>query len=165
MRKQRKTEQLQIRVSPPQKRAIQKQAQIARMNMSDWVLAKLLPSAKFNYRDLLEQIAASEKPSFAFAELLELIGPMSADEFASVVAEAPVVELDPYWKNYLAATIEHAAAMKHARAPSWTRDVIPLAEPVFGSSLESLKLHLLVNSPPAFIARNIFVDSSVGDRV
>lgn len=165
MRKDRKTEQLQIRVSPSQKLAIKKQAQKARMNMSDWVLRKALPTAQMNFQDLLAEMAASEAPSFAFAELLELIGPMSAVEFESAVSEPPEVELDPYWKNYLAATVEHAAAMKHAKAPSWTRDVIPLEEPAFGSSLESLKLHLLVNSPPAFIGRNIFIDSSVGDRV
>ena len=37
-------------------------------------------------------------------------------------------DLDPYWMNYLAATVEHAAAMKHAKTPGWTRDVIPLEE-------------------------------------
>ena len=165
MRKDRKTEQLQIRVSPSQKRAIKKQAQKARMNMSDWILSKALPTAQMSFQDLLAEMAASEMPSFAFAELLELIGPMSADEFELAFSEPPEVGLDLYWKNYLAATVEHAAALKHAKAPSWTRDVIPLEEPAFGSSLESLKLHLLVNSPPAFIERNLFIDSTVGDRV
>lgn len=165
MREDRKTEQLQIRVSRSQKRAIKKLAQRAHMNMSDWVLAKALPTAQMRFQDLLEEMATSEKPSFAFAELLELIGPMGAGEFESAVSALPEVALDPYWENYLAATVEHAAGMKHAKAPGWTREVIPLEEPVFGSSLESLKLHLLVNSPPAFIARNIFIDSSVGDRV
>ena len=125
----------------------------------------MLPTAQMSFQGLVAEIAASEMPSFAFAELLELIGPMVAEEFESAVSEPPEVELDPYWKNYLAATVEHAAAMKHAKTPGWTRDVTPLEEPVFGSSLESLKLHLLVNSPPAFIKRNIFIDSSVGDRV
>ena len=135
------------------------------MNMSDWILTKALPTAQTSFQDLLAEIAASKMPTFAFAELLELIGPMGVDEFESAVSEPPAVELDRYWKNYLAATVEHAAAMKRAKVPGWTRDVIPLEEPAFGSSLESLKLHLLVNSPPAFIKRNIFIDSSVGDRV
>ena len=90
---------------------------------------------------------------------------MSADEYELAVSEPPQVHLDSYWKNYLAATVEHAAAMKHAKTPSWTQDVPPLDKPAFGSTLKSLKLHLLVNSPPAFIQRNIFIDSSVGDRV
>jgi hypothetical protein len=55
--------------------------------------------------------------------------------------------------------------MKDAKPPSWTRDVAPLDQPVFGSSLESLRLHLLMNSPPAFVERNIFIDANVGDRV
>ncbi len=165
MRKHPKTEQLQIRVSPSEKLAIRKQAQKAQMSMSDWILSKVLPTAQMRFQDLLAEIAASETPGFAFAELLELMGSMSADEFESAVSEPPEVELDPYWANYLAATVEHGAALKHAKAPSWTRDVIPLEEPVFGSSLKSLKLHLLVNSPPAFIKRNIFIDSTVGDRV
>ena len=165
MKRDRKTAQLQVRVSPAQKRAIQKQASKAQMNMSDWILSKLLSTPQMSFQDLLADLASSETPSFAFAELLELLGPMTADDFVRAVAEPPEAELDPYWENYVAATVEHAAAMKHAKSPSWTKDVRPLDEPAFGSSLASLKLHLLVNSPPAFIARNIFIDSNVGDRV
>jgi len=165
MEEGRKTEQLQIRVSRSQKLAIKQQAQKANTNMSDWILTKVFPTVQMGFQGLLAEMAASETPSFAFAELLELIGPMDADVFELAVSEPPQVELDLYWQNYVAATVEHAAAMKHAKAPDWTGDVIPLEEPVFGSSLESLKLHLLVNSPPAFIKRNIFIDASVGDRV
>jgi hypothetical protein len=54
---------------------------------------------------------------------------------------------------------------KRADAPSWTGEVRPLEKPVFGSSLKSLRLHLLRHSPVAFRSRNIFIDSSIGDRV
>ena len=165
MQKDLKTEQLQIRVSPLQKLAIKKQAQKAQMSISEWILSMALPSVQMSFQNLLADLAASEQPSFVFAELLELIGPMGADEYELAVSEPPVVHLDSYWENYLAATVEHAAAMKHAKTPSWTQDVPPLDKPAFGSPLKSLKLHLLVNSPPAFIRRNIFIDSSVGDRV
>jgi uncharacterized protein (DUF1778 family) len=161
----RKTEQLQIRISPAQKRALQKQAEKARMSMSEWILNKVLPSSQLTFQSLVEELAASDQPGYAFAELLEWFGSMSADELEVAAAEPPKVELDPYWQNYLAATVEHAAALKGAKVPGWTKDVAPLREPVFGSSLESLKLHLLVNSPPAFAQRNIFIDSTVGDRV
>jgi uncharacterized protein (DUF1778 family) len=160
-----KTRQLQIRVSPAQKLAIQRQAERARMSMSEWILEKLFPSSQATFQSLVEALAASDQPSFVFAELLDVLGPMNAEEFEVAVSEPPRVELDPYWRNYVAATVEHAAATKQARAPSWTRDIAPLDEPVFGSSLASLRLHLLVNSPPAFAARNIFIDSSVGERV
>ena len=165
MQRDPKTEQLQIRVSRAQKLAIKKLAQRAQMTVSEWILSKALPSVQATFQNLLADLAASEKPGFVFAELLELIGPMSADEYELAVSEPPRAHLDSYWQNYVAATVEHAAAMKHAKTPAWTRDVPPLDEPVFGSSLESLKLHLLVNSPAAFIQRNIFIDSSVGERV
>ena len=165
MQKNPKTGQLQVRVSPSQKLAIKMQAARARMSMSEWILSKVLPSSEMSFKSLIEDLAASDKPSYVFAELLELTDSMDADEFEQAVSEPPGVQLDPYWQNYLAATVEHAAAVKHAKVPSWTRDVAPLDKPVFGSSLESLKLHLLVNSPPAFIQRDIFIDSSVGKRV
>jgi hypothetical protein len=41
----------------------------------------------------------------------------------------------------------------------------PLAEPVFGSDLMSLRLYLLTHSPAPFRRRNIFIDASVGFRV
>ncbi len=165
MQRDPKTEQLQIRVSPAQKLAIKKQAQKAHMTVSEWILNMAVPSVQTTFQNLLADLAASEKPSFVFAELLDLIGSMTADEYELAVSEPPRAHLDSYWENYLAATVEHAAAMKHAKTPSWTQDVPPLDKPAFGSPLKSLKLHLLVNSPPAFIKRNIFIDSSVGDRV
>ena len=135
------------------------------MNLSEWILGKVFPSSQVAFQGLVEALAASSQPSYVFAELLEALDPMSADEFEGAVSEAPEVELTPYWLNYLAATVEHAAAAKSARVPSWTRDVAPLDEPVFGSSLKSLRLHLLLESPPAFAARNLFIDASLGGRV
>ena len=161
----RKTEQLQIRVSASQKREIQERARGAGMRMSDWVLNQLLPSVQVSFQDLLRDLSRSEKPGYVFAEILELMGSLSRDEFELAVSKPPRVQLDPYWGNYVAATIEHAAALKNTQPPSWTADVPPLDEPVFGSSLQSLRLHLLLHSPPAFSRRNIFIDSNVGDRV
>ena len=160
-----KTEQLQVRISASQKLAIQEQAGKAGMSMSEWILNKLLPSSRLAFQDLVQELAASDQRSHVFAELLELLAPMNAEEYEAAVSELPEVQLDPYWQNYLAATVEQAAAEKHAKAPSWTREVAPLDKPVFGSSLESLRLHLLMNSPPAFVQRNIFIDASVGKRV
>ena len=53
----------------------------------------------------------------------------------------------------------------------WRRSAVmgqrdgPLAEPVFGSDLMSLRLYLLTHSPAPFRRRNIFIDASVGFRV
>jgi hypothetical protein len=165
VKKQRKTEQLQIRVSPMQKRAIRNKAQRAGLSMSDWLLAQVLSPVQATFQGLVQELHSSEEPGFAFAELLELLGSLSASQFQLAVSEAPDAELSPYWASYLAATVEHAASLKHVEAPLWTNTVPPLAEPAFGSSLASLRLHLLTHSPPAFARRNIFIDSSVGDRV
>jgi uncharacterized protein (DUF1778 family) len=160
-----KTGQLQIRVSRAQKLAIQRQARKARMSMSEWILRTLLPSAQASFQTLVSELAATAQTSYAFAELLDFLAPLEAEAFEAAVAEPPAAALDPYWQNYLAATVEQAAAKKQAKVPAWTREIPPLAEPHFGSSLASLRLHLLLNSPPPFVARNLFIDANVGDRV
>lgn len=133
--------------------------------MSEWILERLVPSSRELFRSLVAALATAPERSYVFAELLDLLEPMSAEAFEAAVAELPPVELDAYWQNQLAATVEHAAARKHAKLPSWTRDIPPLDEPVFGSSLRSLRLYLLVHALPAFAARNIFITANVGDRV
>jgi hypothetical protein len=61
--------------------------------------------------------------------------------------------------------IESACAQRAIAVPAWTRSIAPLAEPAFGSDLQSLRLYLLTRSPPAFRYRNIFIDATVGDQV
>lgn len=165
MRGERKTRQLQIRVSPSQKRTIQQRAREAGMNVSDWVLSKVIPSAQVRFEELIATLPHSKQPGYVFAELLQLLADLTAVQYEAVVAQAPSAHLDPYWANYLAATVEHAAAQKKVKPPAWTRNIAPLNEPVFGSSLQSLRTHLLLSSPPAFNRRNLFIDASVGDRV
>ncbi len=161
----RKTQQLQIRVSEAQKLAIRDQAAKAGMSMSDWVLMKLVPSARGRFQALTAAIAASGRPGDEFAELLEFLDALGAREFAEAVSEPPPAELDAYWANYVAGAVEHAAGMKRVALPHWTWEVEPLDEPVFGSDLTSVRLHLLTRSPPAFSRRNIFIDATVGNRV
>ncbi len=165
MASQRKTTQLQIRVAPAQKAAIRRNARRAGMGMSDWVLSRLLPDARATFQEIVGELAASEEPSFALAELNDLLTSLTADEYGRAVREGPASRLAPLWENYVAAMVEQAAAQKGTKPPAWTLDVRPLDEPFFGSSLPALRLHLMLNSPPPFHRRNIFVDSAVGDRV
>lgn len=165
MKKNLKSAQLQIRLSQSQKAALRRHAKRAGMSMSDWMLSNALPPLRETFQDLLKALSTAEKPGYVLAELNELLTQLSAGEFKLAVSEPPQVQLDPYWENYVAATIEQAAARKNTEAPSWTGDVQPLEEPAFGSSLKSLRLHLLTHSPVAFRCRNIFIDSSIGDRV
>lgn len=163
--KNHKTAQLQIRVSVSQKAALKRHARTAGMSMSDWVLSRVLPPLRETFQGLLRKLATAERPGYVLADLNDLLAPLSAGEFEQAVCDPPPVKLDRYWGNYVAAMIEFAAAQKNTEAPSWTEHVRPLDEPAFGSSLESLRLHLLTHSPVAFRRRNIFIDSSIGDRV
>jgi hypothetical protein len=165
MKKKPKTAQLQIRVSEAQKAALRKLAKRAGMTLSDWVLSRALPPLGETFQDLIRALSSAEKPGYVLAELNDLLTRLTPDEYRLAVSEPPRAQLAPYSGNYVAAMIEHAAAKKKTEAPSWTADVRPLAEPIFGSSLTSLRLHLLTHSPLPFRRRNIFIDSSIGDRV
>ena len=67
--------------------------------------------------------------------------------------------------NYTAALVEQAADLNRVAPPSWVRKIPLLDGPYFAGGLKSLRPHLLQRAPVPFKRRNIFVDSSLGDRV
>ena len=136
-----KSSQLQIRVTPEQKRALKRLARQADLDLSSWVLGRLLPSEASRFQALARRLADSGKRSFALAEL------------------------DPATLNHLAGTLELAARRRRHEPPRWTDGVRVPVEPVFGSSLGSVRLHLLTRAPVALRRRNLFMDASIGDRV
>ena len=73
--------------------------------------------------------------------------------------------LTPFLANYIAAMVEYGCEKRALPVPEWTHGILPLGEPVFGSNLQSLRLHLLTHSPPPFRRRNIFIDATLGTRV
>ena len=159
-----KSEQLQLRVSREEKRAIQRAATQAGMDMSAYVLSRVIsaPTAKFQE---LARACAGPAPRYALAELSSLLSSFTAGQLRDAVFVPPPANLTPYLKNYIAAMVELVCAKRAIAAPFWTRAIAPLAEPVFASSLEGLRLYLLTHSPPPFRRRNIFIDSSVGERI
>lgn len=160
-----KSTQLQIRVSPRDKRRIESQARRAGLSVSTWVLGRLLPHPQGTFEALCEQLSGASTPTFAYAELNDFLTSLGAQAFAAAVAERPEPSLDSERLNYLAAMVEQAAALLNVTPPPWTRDVAPLPHPVFASELVSLRLYLLVHALPPFRRRNIFVDSALGARV
>jgi hypothetical protein len=160
----RKSGQMQIRVSPAQKAAICRAARRAGLDMSAYVLARLLPAPARRFQDLTGACAEAQDASFALAELNSWLSSLGAAELQDAVASPPA-GLTPYLANYVAAMTEYACAQKGINPPSWPRATPPLAEPVFGSALMSLRLYLLTRSPAPFRRRNIFIDASVGSRV
>lgn len=164
MRAAHKSAQLQIRVSPPQKSAIQRAAVRAGMDMSAYVLSRVLPAAAGQFHDAVAACAGSEA-GFALAELNSLLSAYTAAELREAVAIPTAVPLSPFLANYVAAMVEFACARRDLAPPAWTCAIAPLAEPAFGTALQSLRLHLLTHSPAPFRRRNIFIDATLGDRV
>jgi uncharacterized protein (DUF1778 family) len=158
-------EQLQIRVTKPEKAAIHKAATRAGMDMSAYVLSRVLtvPSARF--QECVAGCAIEASSRFALAALNSLLSELTPGEMRDAVAAPPAIILTPYVANYVAAMVEYGCARCSVAAPVWTRSVKPLQEPAFGTTLQSLRLHLLTHSPPPFRLRNIFIDSSLGQRI
>ncbi len=160
-----KTEQLQIRVSAHEKKCIQQAAKRANMNMSDWVLKKVLPDQQARFQTLVALLNDSENRRFALASLNDLFTAATANEFSLLVTEPSRLKLDALNANYLAAMIELAATKKKVESPRWILAIKPLESPYFSVDLKSLRIHLLTHSPAPFRKRNIFIDSTLGDRV
>jgi uncharacterized protein (DUF1778 family) len=161
-----KETQLQIRVSAAEKNAIRSAAQRAGMEVSAWVLARVLPQPGRRFRDLIQELVQdSAQRRFILAALNDLLAGAPAAAFDEMVAELPAVRWDDWTANYVAAMVETAAHRNQLAPPAWTPTIAPLDRPVFSSPLPGLRLHLLLASPPAFKRRNLFVDSTVGDRV
>jgi hypothetical protein len=161
-----KSQQMQIRVTAEEKALIQQHAAEAGMDVSKWVLMQVLPPAAQRFQAFCTALAANpDTRAYVFAELNDFMSSLSGKAFAATVREPPRVQLLPFEANYVAAMITHTAGLKKIPAPRWVRNVEPLDMPWFASSLKSLRFHLLTRSPPAFRSRNLFIDSSIGDRV
>ena len=161
----RKTEQLQIRVSPEQKRTLRRLARQAGTDMSSWILDRVLPAEGSRFQSMTAELVDPEDRASALAELADFLRDLPAGAFARATAEAPRAALDAATLNHLAASVDHGAVKRGLIPPAWTRGVPAPAEPAFGSTLSSLRLHLLTTAPVAFRRRNIFVDSSMDERV
>jgi hypothetical protein len=134
-------------------------------DMSAHVLSRALPDSRMRFARLLEALRSGDQPRFALAELNDLLSSLTSSELGSAVEHADLARLTPYLKNYVAAMVEFAAHRRDIPPPTWVRDIEPLAEPRFATPLASLRLHLLRTAPVPFKRRNIFIDSSIGDRV
>jgi len=113
------------------------------------------------FRNLTAQLGQGS-PTYVLAELNDLLTSADRDQFELLAT--PSIS-DPYLSNYVAAMVELAAHRKGVHPPAWTSDVAPLDQPVFAVPWASLRAHLLLESPIPFRRRNIFINSSIGDRV
>jgi uncharacterized protein (DUF1778 family) len=160
-----KSQHIQIRVTPREKAMLKRLAATAGQDVSSYVLARALPSARRRFEDLLELLGEGEDHRYVLAELNEFLAAMAPDELPEPVADADLARLSPFLQNYVAAMVEQACYQKGVPAPTWTSRVTPLETPYFAAPLKSLRLHLLRAAPVPFKRRNLFVDAAVGARV
>jgi len=133
--------------------------------MSAYVLSRVLSSPAKEFQTAVGALSGSAAPSYLLADINSLLWNLTAGELRDTIAAAPGVELSPFLANYVAAMIEVACERRAVPVPAWARRIAPLDQPVFGSTLQSLRLHLLTHSPAPFRHRNIFIDATLGDRV
>ena len=161
-----KSRQLQIRISAEDQALIRARAASAGMDVSKWVLHQVLPPVEREFQALCRELESRpDARPFTFAEFQDWFQRLTGSEFMRAVRHAPEARLPVFEANYLAAMVEHAAAIKGVGPPRWTIGVEALDSPWFASSLKSLRLYLLTHSPPPFRRRNLFIDSSIGQRV
>jgi uncharacterized protein (DUF1778 family) len=160
-----KSAQLQIRVTPAEKAGIERAARQAGLGMSAYVLGKLLPGQAAQWRAHMQEILRAEDKRIPLAAFSHWLANLASGELAGAIAMPPPAGLPEQLANTVAAMVEHVCAAANEFPPAWTREILPLAQPVFGSALTSLRLHLLTNSPAAFRRRNLFVDTVVGGQV
>ena len=160
-----KTGQLQVRVTTKQKTAIRRLSRRAGQSVSSYVLSRVLPDDRVRFGEILRSLQEESERRFALAELNDFLAGLHPSEFRDAVEEAEIGALTPLVANYVAAMVEQAANRLGVDPPDWTSGVELLDEPHFVVPFLSLRPHLLRSAPVAFKRRNIFVDSSVGDRV
>lgn len=159
----RKSEWLQIRVTPAQKRAIRRLAEDRGQDMSGYVLRKVLPDSAFPFNQILWDLEAGREHApriQALGELLGDMGPATFDSGLEVYGDA-LDELPPFLQNHVAVMVEQAAARLNLPPPPWVHDVEPLTEPWFGRAEPDERFRLIRGAPAGFKRRNLFVDMSL----
>ena len=151
------------------KAALKRKAGAAGLDVSGYVLARVLPSTDVRMTAILGALGGHVDMSFALAELNDILSacpPMAfADTVSSAVFTAHKMDaLTALAQNYVAAMIEQTSHQKNVDPPSWVRRIAPLRAPYYATPLLSLRQHLIAASPVPFKRRNLFVDSAVGDR-
>jgi hypothetical protein len=157
---------LQVRISATEKAELERRARRAGQDVSTYVRSRILPVTGARAQALVDRLRRdADGRRYVLVELNDLLAELPRAQLSSAVAELDVTGLTLHLQNYVAAMVEQAAHDRGVRAPRWTAEVPRLAEPWFAVPFGSLRPHLLKEAPVAFKRRNLFVDSTVGDRV
>ena len=120
-------------------------------------------------KDVAELVSVGDSFEVCLANFLD--GFYASPAAAAISPSPPVLsatqgEVGRVRDAYLAATAEELARKFLLPVPDWTGSADrALHKPWFASSLAALRAVLLVESPPAFRARNLFVSENALSRV
>jgi hypothetical protein len=109
-----KSQQLQIRVTPLQKSALRRHARAAGLDVSAYVLSRLLPPDEERFAEILRALRVDGDERFALAELNDFLASRVPTQLAAAVARATLGGLSPFLQNYVAAMVEQAAGLNNA---------------------------------------------------
>lgn len=158
-----KTSQLQIRVSPAEKAALQRLARAAGTSVSAYVLGRALPAAGSRVANAVRRLSQPEvDPGAALEELAAALGALEGPELTDQVPEPDLELVPPLTLNRAAALVELAAHHGDVDPPEWTLAVEPLDHPHFIWSLASLRAYQMRVAPIPFKRRNVFFDPALG---
>jgi len=160
-----RSQQIQVRVTPGQKAELRRLAKRANQDLSSYILSRSLPASGARFEKLVDNLRDDLNPRFGLAALNDFLSELLPAQTDDAVRFAELAGLSQFLQNYVAAMVEQACAQKRVTPPQWVREVPPLGEPYFAGDLKTLRQHLLRVAPVPFKRRNLFVDSSIGDRV
>ncbi len=161
-----KNSHLQIRVSDRDKKFIKSKALSEGLSVSEWVLKVVGATRGECFLNLVHEIDAAAKcdEQAAYAALSDYLAGLKNKEFSEVLPRPERLSSE-IKEALIASMVEYAAARVGAHPPEWASRIGPLEEPLFLTTLFTLRPYLMRVSPIQFKRRNIFVDSAVGGRV
>ena len=135
------------------------------MDLSSWVLSRILPDDALAFTNLCHELAVSTQTSIALAQMNDFLVRLSRRNFTVATRNFDAPALTALSANLVAAMVEQTAANLGLRAPDWVKRVKPLCTPYFATEIVALRLYLLANAPVLYRRRNLFLDSTIGARV
>lgn len=154
-----KTSQLQVRVTPEQKVELKRLASSVGLNVSEYVLATVLPVHRHALADKTEAFAQSHDRAGALSELGAYLTGLAPSELSLAVSDIDVTELAPTLQNQVAATVELITRSVGLEPPAWVGRIQPQRRPHFARDLPSLRPHQMRVTPVPFKRRNLFIDT------
>ena len=154
----RQTSQLQIRVTPAEKAALNRLA-----NASGESVSGALPTIELELTALLRRLGdVGGDHRSTLAEFERTLQRVPGAELWMGVPAPETGTLSPVLLNCVAAMVETAAHDWGVDPPAWVAEVPPVPRPHFGWVLRSLRPHQLRVTSVAYKRRNIFFDPAVG---